>query len=213
MTETTTSPLRSATEWAAQRPWLVGGISGCLLGAIVTAGVFWYVLYQRQRAYEAQLINLGLQVTPTGITGSLFGVGIDVGAGGMGISVGGNGRGGTYQGTEKEVLEVGKEFVGDLENLRLVSAYRSLSSALRSKTERTAFEAEIAKFPTIRELVSEYSRQYKVRKALDGVGYEFYCTARTVNYPQFTVNVALTLMKEDNAWRVSEFEISDDKKQ
>lgn len=112
---------------------------------------------------------------------------------------------------ESKVMEVGKEFVKDIENNRLASAFRTLSSAYQAKLDRQKFDEMIAKVPQVRRLSSSIpSRDCKVRKLGEGKAYDFFFTGRD-NYAESgkdLVNFALTFTQENGEWRVEEMEIT-----
>jgi len=114
---------------------------------------------------------------------------------------------------ETRVKKFGTEFIEDLENNRLQSAYRSMTPDYQMKTKREMFDALIAEHPAIRRL-NTYERVEKVRKGTESTSYDFYLTAteRHAEIGANKVNFALTIAKINGEWRVASFEIDADSK-
>lgn len=121
---------------------------------------------------------------------------------------------------EAEVLAFGKNFVEDLEQNRLTSAYRLTSPEFQKETERKAFNELVEKYPKLNQLENVSHRQEKVRKSADGKEWEYYCTAREFHESQIggaapglgpRVNFSLTIAKDGTTWRVTSLEIAREK--
>jgi hypothetical protein len=111
---------------------------------------------------------------------------------------------------EAKILELGKEFVSDLETNRLASAYRTMTSIYQTNVDRGAFDANILKVPGLRRLSGALgARDQKVRKNAEEKSYRYYFTGRDTQAPagKEMVNVALTWVKDGGEWRAREMEI------
>jgi hypothetical protein len=107
---------------------------------------------------------------------------------------------------EKQVLEIGKELVRDLEKSQYLRVYRSTTTAFQQKTGLQTFLK--SKVPTLKRLVQmEDCRECKLRSLKDKKGYEFYFTAEEIDAPK-VVNIFFVLVSEGGEWRVSELEVS-----
>lgn len=176
---------------------------------------------QQQRAFEAQVAELQVKAAAQ-MPGKLLDAAINE----LGGNLGGLGLGGNPQiaprvvapaaapvvvSEEVKVNEIGKGFVADLENNRVAAAYRSMSDGFQKKTERKDFDALVAKFPGLRRL-SAFSREQKTRKNNDK-SWEFYFTSQDTQgfVGKNLVNLALTIAKDGDEWRIDELEITAEK--
>jgi hypothetical protein len=116
---------------------------------------------------------------------------------------------------EAKILELGKEFISDLETNRLASAYRTMTGIYQHNVDRAAFDANILKVPGLRRLNAvNGARDQKVRKNAEEKSYRYYFTGRDMIAPagKEMVNVSLTWVKDGNDWRVTDMEITAENK-
>lgn len=175
---------------------VLAGLVGAALGAAVTGAVFWVLMARQQVRHEAELAAVGLGAA-----------GLDA----LRQAAPGGGKPAAPS-EEAQAKKFGEGFVADLEANRLASAYRSMTSEYQKKTDRKTFDALIDGYPQVQKLWS--SRTEQVRKAAEGGGWEYYATCQEHGRaePHNKVNFALILVKERDAWRVAELEITADSK-
>jgi hypothetical protein len=175
-------------------PPLLAGLIGLIVGGAIAGGLLGALMLRQQARHEAQLAAVTAQTADVG--GALRGAAnmFD-----------------TRDDDEQRVRKIGNEFVEDLENNRLTSAYRLMAPDFQAKTDRKAFEAMIAQYPSVRTIIYGSSTM-KVRKGVDPQTYEYYLTAtdRNATTNQNKVNFAITFVRVNDEWRISEFEITAD---
>jgi hypothetical protein len=110
----------------------------------------------------------------------------------------------------EQVKALGDATVDDLRQDRLLSVYRLTTRAYRDKMPRDQFEEMVHKVTGLRQAAQAASqRETKVRKATEGPGYEYYCTAQKAPFAG-VVNFAFTFVPGDNGdWRIDELEVSE----
>jgi hypothetical protein len=188
---------------------LVGLLMGIILGGGISSGIWYYVMRQRQAELEALRLagkTLGLVDTSFDSLTGQINPNANQSLEGSNAS--------SSDSVSKEIENLGKAFVYDLEKNRLAAAYRSTSASYQKKTERKKFDEIIEAVPSIKGLSPiPSSRESKVRKMPGGKQYGYYFTGQfAMNLPFHLVNVALIYAKsEDNEWQIEELEISKDK--
>lgn len=179
-------------------PIILGGLAGLAVGAVAASGIFWILMQRQQARHEAELAATAAAVVPVKEVGELIRPGVPVFD--------------MREGDDSKVKKAGTEFIEDLQNNRLQSAYRSMTPEFQKKNTREQFDAMIAEYPAVRNLAS-YLPTVKVRRG-DGESFEFYVThtERGVDTGKDKVNFALTLTKISDEWRIAQFEITVDSK-
>jgi hypothetical protein len=108
-----------------------------------------------------------------------------------------------------QVKALGDATVDDLRQGRLLSAYRLTTKAYREKVPREKFEEMVRQRSSVHSvLTNPAQRETKVRRATEGVGYEYYCTSSRTNAAGL-VNFAFTFVPADGGWRIEELDISE----
>jgi hypothetical protein len=107
-----------------------------------------------------------------------------------------------------KVKALGDESVEDLRQGRLLAVYRLTTKEFQDRTKWEEFEKKFTAVSQLR-LVSpnQASRESKIRKAADGDGYEYYCSA-TGGF-NGNVNFAIVFVPGDNGnWRIEDVQVS-----
>jgi hypothetical protein len=172
------------------------GLAGLFIGAAIASGIFWILMLRQQARHDAQLVAV---MAPLNNAGDIVRSGVPMFD--------------MRESDESKVQKSGTEFVEDLENNRLPSAYRSMTPAFQMKTDRQAFDTRIAEYPMVRNLLYG-DRTTKVKRGADGQSYEYYMTAteRNADSSKNKVNFFLSIVRVNDEWRVAEFEIIADSK-
>jgi hypothetical protein len=183
-------------------PPILAGLFGLALGAAVAGGVFWLLMERQRTRHAAELAEANLALRPLNIgevPNLMPNPNVPI------FDMRGD--------DESKVRKFGTDFVEDLENNRMQSAYRSMTPDFQMKNKREDFDAMIAENPSVRSL-SGVDRSEKVRKGADGQSYEYYLTAveRSDDGRRSKVNFALTIVKVNDEWRIAEWEIVADSK-
>lgn len=197
---------------------------GLILGGAAASGGFLVYNQQKQSAFEAQIADLEAKLAAKlpGDPGKLLNAALGQ-VGNFGGLIPNVNLPGAPQpaapavplvvSDEIKVDELGKGFIADLESNRVLSAYKTMSDDYQKKTERKDFDALIAKFPGLRRMnSSSYPREQKIRKHNDK-SWEFYFTGRDAQgaFGKNLVNLALTISKDGDEWRINELEITAEK--
>ncbi len=212
------------SEAAAPNSPMPSFLVGLILGGAAASGGFLVYNQQKQRTVEAQVADLEAKLAAKfpADPGKLLNAALDQVGNFGGLIPVGNLPGAARPAApavpvvvsdEIKVDEIGKGFIGDLESNRFLSAYKTMSDAYQKKTERKDFDALIAKFPGLRRMnSSSYPREQKIRKHTDK-SWEFYFTGRDAQgaIGKNLVNLALTITKDGDEWRIHELEISAEK--
>jgi hypothetical protein len=172
-------------------PAILAGLIGLVVGGVAAGSILGFLLVRQQARHEAELaaVNAGTQPIKDLRDG---------------IAVFNPPKPNEADPEERQVTKFGTEFVEDLENNRLASAYRVMSTEYQKKTERAMFDEMVTSLPGLRT-IGDYDRKPKTRKLQDGK-WDFYFTGTERNtFKKVNVTLTVARMKED--WRVEELEI------
>ena len=111
--------------------------------------------------------------------------------------------------TGAEVVKaLGDESVDDLRQGRLLAVYNLTTPDYKKRFKREEFDKMIREVPNVRFIsATPHQRESKVRKSLEGKGYEYYCSSGG----SFSGNVVVSFLfvpGDNGSWRIGQFEIS-----
>lgn len=185
---------------------------GVLVGGSAVAGGGYFYL-QSQEQDQHQFGNLNFQ--QPGVIKNLQNLNPHAVVGDLKKKFLPDGRPGPEQDDMSKILALGKEFVSDLEQNRLASAYRSTAEGYQASKTRPDFDEMVVKHPGLRRLNPALtSRVEKARKGADGKWWEYYFTGKdsAMATTKDMINVALTFTKGGSEWQIIEVEITDEAK-
>jgi hypothetical protein len=173
-------------------------IAGLILGGAAVAAVgYVHVQRERARAEEAALAAANFQHASRTVQDFLAG----------GPTQAGPAAEKPAATDADKVKALGDESVEDLRQGRLLAVYRLTTKEFQGGTKWEDFEKKVTEVSQLRFVSPNLtSREAKVRKAADGDGYEYYCSATG----GFTgnVNVAIVFVPGDNgAWRIEDVRV------
>jgi len=110
-----------------------------------------------------------------------------------------------------KIKALGDEAVEDLRQGQVLAVYRLTTKEYQNGKKREDFEKSIVEVPNLSNIhggAFAHLRESKVRKATEGDGYEYYCTASGSNISGNVVFSFIFVPGDNNSWRISDVQVN-----